>query len=96
MFLLDSLLIDGLGWVFDKVRVVAESEMDDESGLRESLLEAQTRLESGEISEVEYTVLERDVLGRLSAARRRRRGDTPSSIDYRVTGADVSITRDDE
>ena len=57
MFLLDSLLIDGLGWVFDKVRVVAESEMDDESGLRESLLEAQTRLESGEISEAESSLL---------------------------------------
>jgi len=46
--------------VFDKVRVVAETEMDDESHLRASLLEAQTQLESGELSDAEYAERERD------------------------------------
>ena len=46
MFILDSLLIDGLGFVFDKIRVAAEAEQDDDEGrLREALLEGQTRLE---------------------------------------------------
>lgn len=96
MFILDSLLINGLEWVFDKVRVAADSEMDDETRLRESLLEGQAQLESGEISDTEYTALERDVLARLSAARRRRQGEPISAADYRVTGADVSLTSDDD
>jgi hypothetical protein len=99
MFLLDSLLINGLEWVFDKVRVAADAEADDETGLRESLLDGQTRLEAGEISDAEYAALEQDVLERLSAARRRRRGDAGevvSTADYRVTGADVAVTGDDD
>ena len=102
MFLLDSLLINGLEWVFDKVRVAADAESDDEPGLRESLLDGQTQLEAGEISDAEYAALEKDVLERLSAARRRRRGgagdagDGVSIADYRVTGADVDMTGDDD
>jgi hypothetical protein len=94
MFLLDSLLIDGLQFVFDKVRAVAEAEMDDEPKLREALLDAQTRLESGELSEREYVDVERDVLERLSTARRKRRGGDDEGISYRVTGADVKMTGD--
>ena len=33
---------------------------------------------------------------RLSASRRRRRGEALSAADYRVTGADVDVTGDDE
>ncbi len=75
--------------MFDKIRVAADAEMDDETRLRESLLEGQTQLESGEMSEDEYAALERDVLERLSAARRRRQGEPISVADYRVTGVDV-------
>jgi hypothetical protein len=96
MFILDSLLIDGLQFVFDKVRVAADAEMDDDSRLREALLEGQTQLESGEMSEADYAALERDVLARLSATRRRQRGDVDSTAAYRVTGADVSVRGDDE
>jgi hypothetical protein len=96
MFLLDSLLINGLEWVFDKVRVAADAESDDEPGLHESLLDGQTRLEAGEISEAEYAALESDILNRLSAARRKRRGDPVSVADYRVTGADVGVMGDDD
>ena len=96
MFLLDSLLVNGLEWVFDKVRVAADADMDDETGLRESRLDGQTRLEAGEMSDAEYASLERDVLARLSAARRKRRGDAVSAADYRVTGADVEVSANDD
>jgi Gas vesicle protein G len=96
VFILDSLLIDGLGFVFDKIRVAAESEQDDDdSHLREALLDGQARLEAGELSEDEYAALERDVLERLGASRRRRQGGR-TAIDSRVTGADVQITVDDD
>ena len=95
MFILDSLLIDGLGFVFDKIRVAADAEQDDDSRLREALLDGQARLEAGELSEEEYAGLERDILERLGAVRRRRQGGG-TVIDSRVTGADVQITIDDD
>jgi Gas vesicle protein G len=95
VFILDSLLIDGLGFVFDKIRVAADADRDDESRLREVLLDGQMRLESGELSDDAYADLERDVLDRLSAARRRR-GGGDTVTDHRVTGVDVQFTGDDE
>ena len=96
MFILDSLLIDGLGFVFDKIRVAAEAEQDDESRLREALLEGQTRLEAGDMSEDDYAALERDILARLGAARRRRQGGADAVAGSRVTGVDVQFTGDDD
>lgn len=98
VFILDSLLIGGLRFVLDKVARVADAEMDDDAHLRESLLEGQTKLELGEMSEAEYAAFERDVLQRLSAARRRRQGGAESTADYKVTGADVDVqfTDDDD
>ena len=96
MFILDSLLIDGLGFVFDKIRVAADAEQDDDSHLREALLEGQARLESGELSEDEYVALERDILERLGAARRRKQGDQTGAIGSRVTGVDVEFAGDDD
>ncbi len=94
MFILDSLLIDGLGFVFDKIRVAADAARDDESSLREELLDGQTRLESGEMSEDAYAALERDILERLGAARRRRQSEAVTHS--RVTGVDVQYTGDDD
>jgi hypothetical protein len=97
MFLLDSLLIDGLGFVFDKIRVAADAaEKEDESGLPEKLLDAQMRLESGEITDDAYAALERDILARIGAARRRRQGEAPSVANSKVTGVDVQFTGDDD
>ena len=95
MFILDSLLIDGLGFVFDKIRVAAEAEEEDDEGrLREALLDGQTRLDSGELSEDAYASLERDILERLGAARRRKRGDAGDGTVSRVAGVDVEFTGD--
>ncbi len=91
MFLLDSLLVNGLRFVLDKVALAAETEQDDDATLRESLLEAQTRLEAGTIDERAYAEIERGVFDRLNAIRRRR-GDQAAAVGaYRVTGADVRV-----
>jgi len=45
VFILDSLLIGGLRFVLDKVVAAAEAEMNDDTALRDQLLEAQMRLE---------------------------------------------------
>ena len=65
MFILDSLLIGSLRFVLDKIVAAAEAEADDDSALRERLLEAQMQLELGELSEAEFEEVERDVLARI-------------------------------
>ena len=65
MFILDTLLIGSLRFVLDKVVSAAEAEMQDDTALREQLLEAQMRLELGEISDDEFAAIERDVLARI-------------------------------
>jgi Gas vesicle protein G len=90
MFLLDSLLVNGLRFVLDKVALAAESEGDEATALQEALLQGQLRLETGEISEREYADIERGVLRRLGELRRRS-GAPDGAAAYRVTGADVQV-----
>lgn len=65
MFLLDSLLVGGLKFVFDKVARAVDEEMSSPDRLREELLEAQMRHELGEISDEKFAAIEGDVLARL-------------------------------
>lgn len=90
MFILDSLLVGGLRFVLDKVALAVDQEANDEGAIRESLLDAQMRLELGELSEKEFAVIERDLLKRMREAR----GQSPS-LDLRsgrvkLTGVEAS------
>jgi len=85
MFLLDSLLIDGLKFVFDKLLQVAEAELSDDTVLRERLLDAQMRLEQGELSMEEFSEIEQDVFARL----REIRGGHTGAIS--MTSSDSSV-----
>jgi hypothetical protein len=93
MFLIDDLLIGGLGFVFDKIATLVDQEMNDESGLHQTLMEAQMRLELGEISEAEFASTEAAVIDRLRELRDIREGqDAPNMTDedVRVTGVEIS------
>jgi hypothetical protein len=74
MFILDSLMISGLRWVMNTVVTAAEAEMNDDTALREQLLEAEMRREMGEISDEEFAELEADVLERIREIKERRDG----------------------
>jgi Gas vesicle protein G len=92
VFILDSLLVGGLRFVLDKVALAADQEANDEGAIRETLLEAQMRLDLGELSEQEFAAIEGDLLKRLRDAR----GQAPS-LDLRsgrvkVTGVEASAT----
>jgi hypothetical protein len=65
MFLLDSLLINGIKFALDKVLQVAEQEMDNPETLQQELLEAQMQLEEGTIDEETFQEIERDVFARI-------------------------------
>jgi hypothetical protein len=94
MFIIDSLLIGGLRFVLDKVAAAVDTELNDDTALREQLLAAQMRLELGEMTQEEFEELEADILARLRDIRGRRQGEgaaTLSPQDYRITGIDATF-----
>jgi hypothetical protein len=74
VFLLDSLMISGLRWVMNTVVTAAEAEMNDDTALREQLLDAEMRRELGELSYQEFGDLEADLLTRIREIKEWREG----------------------
>jgi hypothetical protein len=76
MFILDSLLYNGIKFTLEKVLQVAEQELENPEALQQQLLEAQMQLEEGEIDEDTFAQIEADVFARI----RELKGDTGSGI----------------
>jgi len=96
VFILDSLLIGSLRFVLDKIVAAAEAEAHDDSGLREQLLEAQMRLELGELSQAEFEDIERDVLARIREIKGHQwTALTMASHDVKITSVDVEGYKED-
>jgi hypothetical protein len=74
MFLLDSLMIDGISWVLKTVVTAADAEMNDDTALREQLLAAEMQREMAEISDAQFADIERDLLARIREIKERREG----------------------
>jgi hypothetical protein len=94
MLIIDTLLIGGIRFVLDKVAAAVETELNDDSALREQLLAAQMRLELGEMSQAAFDRLEADILAHLREIRDRRQGSPPASLspqDYTITGIEASV-----
>jgi gas vesicle protein GvpG len=89
MFIIDSLFIGGIRFVLDKIVAAVEAEMQDDSALREQLLEAQMRRELGEISEAEFKAIESEVLLRIREIKARRQHAITMSPDDKVVGVDI-------
>ena len=96
MFILDSLLIGSIRFVLDKVIAAAETEMQDDSVLREQLLEAQMRLELGELTDEEFAEIEQDVLMRIREIKGRQQGPISMSPDDKVSGVEVESFKSDD
>ena len=95
MFLLDSLLINGISFVLDKVAAIADGELNDPERQRERLLEAQMKLESGEMTDEEFATIEKDVFERIREIKARTQPkDVIVDDEHRV--ARVEITVDDD
>jgi len=98
MFIIDSLLVGGLRFVLDKVAAAVDTEMNDDSALREQLLAAQMRVELGEMSQKDFDSLEADILARLRDIRNRRQGAAATTFspgDYTITGIDATFEGDE-
>jgi gas vesicle protein GvpG len=93
MLIIDSLLISSIRFVLDKVAQAVDAEMNDDSSLREQLLEAQMRVELGEMSQEEFDELEAEILARIREIKERQRGGEPAAIapDMKVTGIEATF-----
>ena len=98
MLIIDSLIISGVRFVLDKVAAAVETEMNDDSALRQHLLEAQMRLELGEMTQDEFDDFEADIVARIRDIKERQRGGESAAIspkDMKVTGVEASFEGDE-
>jgi hypothetical protein len=68
------MLTEFIGWVLNTLTTAAEAEMNDDSALREQLLDAEMRREMGEISDEEFQEIEADLVTRMREIKQRREG----------------------
>jgi hypothetical protein len=98
VLIIDNLIIAGVRFVLDKVVAAVETEMNDETVLRERLLDAQMRVELGEMTQEEFDVLEEDIFARIREIKERQRGGESAVIspkDMKVTGIEATFEGDE-
>ena len=75
MFLIDDLLlapVNGFKFILGQIQKMADQELNDDTVIKEQLLELQMRLELEEISEAEYQESEAELFARLRALKTRQ------------------------
>jgi hypothetical protein len=98
VLIIDSLIISGVRFVLDKVAAAVETELNDDSVLRERLLEAQMRVELGDMNQDEFDEFEADILDRIREIKARQRGGESAVIspkDMKVTGIEATFEGDE-
>ena len=98
MLIIDSLIIAGVRFVLDKVAAAVETELNDDSVLRERLLDAQMRVELGEMTQAEFDEFEVEILARIREIKERQRAGESAAIspkDMKVTGIEATFEGDE-
>lgn len=99
MLIVDSLIIKGVRWVLGKVVAAVDAELNDDTVLRQRLLEAQMRHELGELSDEELAGIESDVMVRLREIQAARGGGGPVQMnpeEMKITGIEATFTSDED
>jgi Gas vesicle protein G len=75
MFLIDDILlapVSGFKFILGQIQKMADQELNDDTVIKQQLLELQMRLELDEISDEEYREREAELFGRLRALKARQ------------------------
>jgi len=75
MFLIDDLLlapVNGFRFILGQIQKMADQELNDDTVIKEQLLELQMRLELDEISDEDFRAQEAELFARLRAIRQRQ------------------------
>ena len=95
MIILDTLLLGGIKFILSKIAAAVDAELNDDTALKEELLEAQMRLEMGELSEEEFTRVEREILDAIRVVRERMRSSEEETGELKVTGIEATTWSDE-
>jgi len=98
VLIIDSLIVSGVRFVLDKIVAAVDTELNDDTALRERLLDAQMRLELGELTQEEFDGIESDIIARIREIKERQRGGDSAAIspkDMRVTGIEATFEGDE-
>ena len=98
MLIIDSLIVSGVRFVLDKIVAAVDTELNDDTSLRERLLDAQMRQELGELTQKEFDGIESDILARIREIKERQRGGDSAAIspkDMKVTGIEATFEGDE-
>ena len=97
MFLIDDILlapVNGFKFILNQIQKMADQELNDDTLIKEQLIELQMRLELDEISEAEFNEREAELFVRLRAIKERqlemlREAHTAKSSSFVIeTGGD--------
>ncbi|HLU46815.1 MAG TPA: gas vesicle protein GvpG [Planctomycetota bacterium] len=92
MIFLDRLFTNGVRFVLNAIVTAAEAELgDSEEALRQELLDAQMRLELGEIDEAAFAEIEAQVLPRLRAIRESQLEQVERARREALSSSDVAV-----
>lgn len=75
MFLIDDILlapVSGFKFILSQIQKMADQELNDDTLIKEQLIELQMRLELDEISEADYQEREAELFARLRALKMRQ------------------------
>jgi len=95
VIILDTLLLGGIKFVLGKIAAAVDAELSDDTALKEELLEAQMRREMGELSEEDFTRIEREILDAIRVVRERVRSSEEETGELKVTGIEATTWSDE-
>ena len=100
MFLIDDLLlapVNGFKFILGQIQKMADQELNDDTVIKEQLLELQMRLELEEISEEEFQEREAELFARLRVIKQRQLGLLQEAVNTKDSSSFViEVGGDDE
>jgi hypothetical protein len=99
MFMIDDILlfpVTGFKFILGQIQKVADRELNDDTLIKEQLLELQMRLELEEISDEEYTEREAELFARLRVIRERQLGLMQQIHTAQSSSIEIEAGGDDE
>ena len=100
MFLIDDILlapVSGFKFILGQIQKMADQELNDDTVIKEQLLELQMRLELEEISEEEFAEREAELFARLRVIKQRQLGLMQEAVHTKESSSFViEVGGDDE
>ena len=99
MFLIDDLLlapVNGFKFILGQIQKLADQELNDDTVIKEQLLELEMRRELDEISDEEYREREAELFARLRVIKQRQLGLLHDAVHTKDTSSFVIEVGGDE